>query len=131
MASAASYENFLREHVDFPTTNTSDPLQYCNRMMKRRKMATPSHCKHLNTFLHADPFYIQAVCGDGGTPTTGDLRESEAVFPLTLCRLLKSSWAPDCRYEGNSSTEKIIIACEDGQPVHLETEVPSVMEPWD
>ncbi|KAJ6651878.1 hypothetical protein lerEdw1_015983 [Lerista edwardsae] len=128
VASAASYRNFLREHVDFPTTNITDPLQYCNRMMQRREMATASHCKHLNTFLHADPSYIEAVCGDGGQPTTGDLRESNDVFPLTLCRLQKSSWAPDCKYDGSSSTERIVIACVDGEPVHLQTEVPSDME---
>lgn len=128
MANAASYKNFQREHIDFPTTNISNPLQYCNMMMQRRQMATENHCKHLNTFVHADPYYIEAVCGDGGKPTTGDLRESDAIFPLTLCRLLKGSWAPDCRYEGSSSTEKIIIACADGKPVHLQTEVPEVME---
>uniref|UniRef100_A0A8D2IQP0 Ribonuclease A-domain domain-containing protein n=1 Tax=Varanus komodoensis TaxID=61221 RepID=A0A8D2IQP0_VARKO len=119
------YQKFLREHVDYPMTEVPAFAGYCDIMMKRRHMANPYHCKHLNTFLHADVSQIQAVCGQGGEPTTGDLRESDTSFPLTLCKLQRGSWAPNCRYEEINNTERIIIACEDGYPVHLETEVPN------
>ncbi|XP_034991390.1 probable inactive ribonuclease-like protein 12 [Zootoca vivipara] len=125
VAGAESYQKFVRQHVDFPTTEAPDPRSYCNLMMRRRDLATSHHCKHLNTFVHADTSKIQLVCGEGGAPTTGDLRESNASFPLTLCQLQKGSWAPDCSYKGTDSTERIIIACEGGFPVHLETEVPA------
>ncbi|XP_061444784.1 probable inactive ribonuclease-like protein 12 isoform X2 [Rhineura floridana] len=125
VASAESYQKFLRQHVDYPTTETPDPQRYCNLMMRRRDMATSTHCKHLNTFVHVDTSQIQAVCGQAGEPTTGDLRESDASFPLTVCALQRGSWAPDCNYKGKNSTERIIIACEGGYPVHLETEVPN------
>uniref|UniRef100_A0A6J0VCM4 Ribonuclease n=1 Tax=Pogona vitticeps TaxID=103695 RepID=A0A6J0VCM4_9SAUR len=121
---AESYQKFLRQHVDYPMTQVPEAQYYCNLMMKRRNLATSGHCKHLNTFLHADTASIQAVCGQAGDPTTGDLRESHASFPLTICRLQKGSWAPDCRYQGISGLERIIIACEEGYPVHLQTEVP-------
>ncbi|XP_053121687.1 probable inactive ribonuclease-like protein 12 [Hemicordylus capensis] len=124
VASAASYQNFQREHIDYPTTQVPDPQQYCNLMMQRRDMATPKHCKHLNTFIHADPSHIQDVCGQGGQPTTGDLRESNAPFSLTMCKLRRGSWATSCQYERTSGSERIIIACANGYPVHLQTEVP-------
>ncbi|KAJ7313012.1 hypothetical protein JRQ81_004273 [Phrynocephalus forsythii] len=92
---AESYQKFLREHLDYPLTQVPESQCYCDLMMKRRNLATARHCKHLNTFLHVDTASVQAVCGQGGTPTTGDLRESHASFPLTLCRLQKGSWAPD------------------------------------
>nr|XP_056719008.1 ribonuclease-like [Euleptes europaea] len=125
LASAESYQKFLREHFDHPPTEVPDRGRYCDLLMKRRHMTSPHHCKHLNTFVHADTSRIIAVCGEGGQPTKGDLRESAESFPLTLCELEKGSWAPDCRYRVSDSVERIIIACEDGFPVHLETEVPN------
>uniref|UniRef100_A0A8D0DJC0 Ribonuclease A-domain domain-containing protein n=1 Tax=Salvator merianae TaxID=96440 RepID=A0A8D0DJC0_SALMN len=102
-----------------------DADSYCDFMMQDRNMATSHHCKHLNTFVHADTSQIQAVCDQAGKPTTGDLRESDDGFPLTLCGLQRGSWAPNCRYSGSHSIERIIIACEGGFPVHLQTEVPN------
>lgn len=121
---AESYQKFLGEHVDYPVTQVPNGQYYCELMMQRRKLATLRYCKHLNTFVHVDPALIRAVCGQAGDPTTGDLRESHASFPLTVCRLQKGSWAPDCRYQGSSGVERIVIACEQGYPVHLQTEVP-------
>ncbi|XP_003223918.2 probable inactive ribonuclease-like protein 12 [Anolis carolinensis] len=124
LASAKSYQKFLREHVDYPVTQVPDIQHYCSLMMKRRNMAKPNYCKHLNTFLHVDTPEIQAVCGQAGEPTTGDLRESQASFPMTVCHLQKGSWAPDCQYQGTQGIERVVIACEEGFPVHLETELP-------
>ncbi|XP_062993856.1 ribonuclease-like [Elgaria multicarinata webbii] len=131
VASAESFHKFLNQHVDYPMTEVPDAQRYCSLMMKRRNLATTNHCKHLNTFVHVDVSQIQAVCGQGGEPTTGDLRESYASFPLTLCKLQRGSWAPDCKYEGTTNTERIIIACEGGNPVHLQTEVPNYGGPDD
>ncbi|KAL8176480.1 UNVERIFIED_CONTAM: hypothetical protein K2H54_035368 [Gekko kuhli] len=123
-ARAGSYQKFLREHFDFPPTDVPERRLYCDLLMQRRRLATQHHCKHLNTFVHAEPAQLIDVCGEGGQPTTGDLRESADRFPLTLCRLRQGSWAPDCRYEVAGGVERIVIACEGGFPVHLETEVP-------
>ncbi|ETE58767.1 hypothetical protein L345_15509, partial [Ophiophagus hannah] len=128
MINAATFEKFLRQHVDYPRTEVPDAQWYCNLMMKRRHMATSKYCKHLNTFVHMEVPQIQAVCGPAGEPTTGDLRESNSSFPLTMCKLHRGSWAPDCNYIETSAVDRIIIACEDGYPVHLETEVPDYME---
>ncbi|XP_054851409.1 probable inactive ribonuclease-like protein 12 [Eublepharis macularius] len=125
VATAKSYQKFLMEHFDYPMSNVPDPQRYCDLLMKRRNMATSHHCKHLNTFVHADTSQIISVCGEGGEPLTGDLRESVDSFPLTLCKLKRGSWAPDCRYGVATGVEKIVIACENGFPVHLETEIPN------
>ncbi|XP_077171086.1 putative inactive ribonuclease-like protein 12 [Paroedura picta] len=124
LSSAESYEKFLREHVDFPPSTVPDRRFYCDVLMQRRRLATPHHCKHLNTFVHAHPTHLIPICGPAGQATTGDLRESNETFPLTLCKLRHGSWAPDCRYQATSGVERIIIACENGFPVHLETEEP-------
>ncbi|XP_025028430.1 ribonuclease-like [Python bivittatus] len=128
MTNAATFEKFLRQHVDYPMTEAPDPQRYCKLMMKRRHLATSRHCKHINTFVHTEVPQIQAVCGPAGEPTTGDLRESDTSFPLTVCKLQRGSWAPDCNYVGTSAVDRIIIACEDGNPVHLETEVPDYLK---
>ncbi|XP_060111766.1 ribonuclease-like [Heteronotia binoei] len=123
-AGAESYQKFLREHFDHPPTEVPDRRLYCDLLMQRRRLAGPHHCKHLNTFVHAQPERLIDVCGPGGEPTEGDLRQSHDRFPLTVCKLRHGSWAPDCRYEVADAVERIVIACEGGFPVHLETEIP-------
>uniref|UniRef100_A0A670ZMD5 Ribonuclease A-domain domain-containing protein n=1 Tax=Pseudonaja textilis TaxID=8673 RepID=A0A670ZMD5_PSETE len=122
-----SWAAFKNKHIDsksqYPPHNMN---LYCENQIRNRRMTSP-RCKPHNTFISA-PASIQAVCGPAGEPTVGDLRESNSSFPLTLCKLYRGSWAPDCNYIGTSAVNRIIIACEDGYPVHLETEVPGYME---
>ncbi|XP_067398645.1 ribonuclease-like [Emydura macquarii macquarii] len=117
------YEKFLRQHVDPSDPSPADPRRYCNDLMRRRDMATDRSCKHLNTFIHSSAEQIATVCGAGGEPAGGDLRLSEDAFPLTLCRLQGGAEPPNCDYGGSDSTQRIIIACVDGEPVHFETQV--------
>uniref|UniRef100_A0A8D0G568 Ribonuclease A-domain domain-containing protein n=1 Tax=Sphenodon punctatus TaxID=8508 RepID=A0A8D0G568_SPHPU len=122
-AAETRYEKFLRQHVDWPQTSAADARRYCNLLMQRRGMATASSCKRLNTFIHADPAQVAAVCGSAGDPTSGDQRQSKGRFSLTVCELQGGSQAPDCQYKGSTSTQRIVIACVNGDPVHFEKQL--------
>nr|XP_005311844.1 ribonuclease [Chrysemys picta bellii] len=116
------YEKFLRQHVDYPKSSAPDSRTYCNQMMQRRGM-TSAVCKFTNTFVHASATTITTVCGSGGTPASGDLRDSKASFALTTCRLQGGSQTPPCNYNADTSTQRIRIACVGGVPVHYDKSI--------
>ncbi|XP_067404301.1 ribonuclease-like [Emydura macquarii macquarii] len=112
------FGKFQRQHVAPPRTRDESDRVYCNRMMQNRGM-TSSKCKPTNTFIHVDDVKnITDVCGSGGTPAYGNLRDSNARFALTICKLRGGSQTTSCDYNGNTSTQRIRIACERGLPVH-------------
>ncbi|KAM7149920.1 ribonuclease [Macrochelys suwanniensis] len=115
-------EKFLRQHVDYPKSSAPDSRTYCNQMMQRRGMTSPV-CKFTNTFVHASADTITTVCGSGGTPASGDLRDSNASFSLTTCQLQGGSQKPPCNYNANASTQRIRIACGGGLPVHYDKSI--------
>ncbi|XP_026576409.1 ribonuclease-like isoform X1 [Pseudonaja textilis] len=114
---AADYETFLRQHYDNPKSNVGD--NYCNKMMQRRGMTQPK-CKEVNTFIHDTKNKIIAVCGDGGEAINNRLRRSKKQFRVTTCKMKGSSTKPPCDYRENESPRYIVIACENGLPVHYE-----------
>ncbi|CAM4550170.1 unnamed protein product [Lepidochelys kempii] len=113
------YDKFLRQHIDYPKTAAPDTRTYCNQMMQRRGMTSPV-CKFTNTFIHDSAASITTICGSGGTPAGGNLRDSKASFALTTCRLQGGSQRPPCNYNGGTSTQRIRIACDGGLPVHYD-----------
>ncbi|XP_038226107.2 ribonuclease [Dermochelys coriacea] len=113
------YKKFLRQHVDYPRTAILDARTYCNQMMQRRGMTSPV-CKFTNTFVHASTDSITTICGPGGTPVSGNLRDSTASFAITTCRLQGGSQRPPCNYNGGTSTQRIHITCEGELPVHYD-----------
>ncbi|XP_007442032.3 angiogenin-like [Python bivittatus] len=114
---AADYETFLRQHYDNPKSNVGN--RYCNTMMVRRGMTRPK-CKEVNTFIHDTKNEINAVCGNKGEPFGNGLRRSLKQFQVTTCTMKGTSTRPPCDYRGNSSPRYIVIACENGLPVHFD-----------
>lgn len=112
-------EKFHRQHVDFPRTNPEmDARRYCNLMMQRRGLTTSS-CKPSNTFIHAQPSSVDAICSHGGTLYNENYYDSSAPFEITACRITGGSQRPPCNYRGRPNLQRIRVACENGVPVHF------------
>ncbi|XP_067388287.1 ribonuclease-like [Emydura macquarii macquarii] len=116
------HEKFLRQHVDFPRSSAPDARRYCDLLMARRNL-TADACKPTNTFVHAPPAQVDAVCGPGGTPATENYHDSNGPFPLTTCRVTGGSQRPPCSYRGRTSTGRIRVACVGGMPVHYKAQL--------
>ncbi|XP_015687069.2 ribonuclease-like [Protobothrops mucrosquamatus] len=112
-----TYEDFLTKHYDNPKSNVGD--QYCNKMMQKRGMTKPK-CKEVNSFIHTTKNNIIDVCGTGGVAIDDRLRRSNKQFQVTTCKMKGSSTKPPCDYRENTSLRYIVIACENGLPVHYE-----------
>uniref|UniRef100_A0A6J0SHX2 Ribonuclease-like n=1 Tax=Pogona vitticeps TaxID=103695 RepID=A0A6J0SHX2_9SAUR len=116
------HDKFLRQHVDFPKTNSElDARRYCNLMMQKRGMTT-TFCKPSNTFIHASHSDVDAICSDGGTYYSENYYDSNRPVALTACRIVGgSSQNPPCSYRGRVSSQYVRVACLNGEPVHFKT----------
>ncbi|KAH0626308.1 hypothetical protein JD844_001220 [Phrynosoma platyrhinos] len=116
------HDKFLRQHIDFPKTSSElDARRYCNLMMQRRGM-TATFCKPSNTFIHAAHPDVHDICRNGGTYYNENYYDSNTPFSLTACRIIGGgSQSPPCNYRGRVSTQRIRVACLNGEPVHFKT----------
>nr|XP_060636123.1 ribonuclease-like [Anolis sagrei ordinatus] len=113
------HDKFLRQHVDFPKTNSElDARRYCNLMMQRRGM-TATVCKPSNTFIHGAHSEVDAICSNGGTYYSENYYDSTTSFPITACRIAGGSQGPPCNYRGRITTQRVRVACINGEPVHF------------
>lgn len=80
-------------------------------------------CKFTNTFVHVSATSITSICGSGGTPVSGNLRDSKASFTLTTCQLQGGSERAACNYNGGTCTHCISIACVGGLLVHYDKSI--------
>ncbi|XP_067392777.1 ribonuclease-like [Emydura macquarii macquarii] len=126
------FGKFKRQHVadprpDYQNNRYLNNSTYCNDMMQRQSMTSPV-CKFTNTFIHVDNVNpVTDVCGSRGTPAHGNLRDSNARFPLTTCKHQGKTQRPPCKYSETTSTQRIRIACDkEGDPVHYEKSIQSV-----
>ncbi|XP_067400690.1 ribonuclease-like [Emydura macquarii macquarii] len=119
LSEGASYQQFLTRHVDFPKTGAPNDLIYCNTLMQRRGLTRPV-CKSSNTFVHAPPAQLQAVCHGAGRWYTRNLFDSNAAFPLTMCEVLPGSLPGLCNYRATLFTRRIRVACHQRLPVHFD-----------
>ncbi|XP_067325619.1 angiogenin-like [Anolis sagrei] len=110
------YIHFLNQHRDNSNPNTGG--RYCNDMMAKRGLTRPN-CKVKNSFIHATDTAIKAVCGDRGEPY-GTMRLSCEAFRVTTCDLKGGSTRPPCDYRHDNRPRYIVIACEEGYPVHFD-----------
>ncbi|CAO2590447.1 Ang [Lemmus lemmus] len=110
------YKKFLTQHYD-PNPDGRDN-RYCERTMRERRLTSP--CKEFNTFVHATTNSIKAVCGTDGEPYRDGLRKSISQFQITNCRHRGGSPRPPCRYRATRDSRHIVVACENGLPVHLD-----------
>nr|XP_034992947.1 angiogenin-like [Zootoca vivipara]XP_034992948.1 angiogenin-like [Zootoca vivipara]XP_034992949.1 angiogenin-like [Zootoca vivipara] len=114
----AGYQKFVTQHYDNPKSSVGK--QYCDVMMKRRGLDKPA-CKQVNTFIHDTKKNIIAVCtASGGKDYGKGLRISLRPFTVTTCKLKGGSSRPPCKYSDNKSSRYIVIACQDGKPVHFD-----------
>ncbi|XP_014636027.1 PREDICTED: angiogenin [Ceratotherium simum simum] len=111
------YRDFLTKHYDAKPTGRND--RYCESMMVRRGLTTP--CKDTNTFIHGKKTGIKAICGDkNGETYNGNLRISKTPFQVTTCKHVGGSPRPPCRYRATPGYRNIVVACENGLPVHFD-----------
>ncbi|EDL33995.1 angiogenin, ribonuclease A family, member 5 precursor [Mus musculus] len=110
------YKNFLNQHYDAKPTGRD--YRYCESMMKKRKLTSP--CKEVNTFIHDTKNNIKAICGENGRPYGVNLRISNSRFQITTCKHKGGSPKPPCQYKAFKDFRYIVIACEDGWPVHFD-----------
>ncbi|XP_003229328.1 angiogenin [Anolis carolinensis] len=110
------YIHFLNQHRDNSNPNTGG--RYCNDMMKKRGLTRPN-CKQKNSFIHASDNAIKAVCGEKGEPY-GNMRLSCDAFRVTTCNMKGGSTRPPCDYRHDNRPRYIVIACEQGYPVHYD-----------
>lgn len=114
------YRHFLNQHYDHEPQGRND--RYCETMMRRRHLTSP--CKDINTFVHGNSGSIRAICEDtNGSPYGDNLRISRSAFQITTCRHIGGSPFPPCRYRATRGSRIIVVACEEGFPVHLDESV--------
>nr|2J4T_A Chain A, ANGIOGENIN-4 [Mus musculus]2J4T_B Chain B, ANGIOGENIN-4 [Mus musculus] len=116
LAQNERYEKFLRQHYDAKPQGRDD--RYCESMMKERKLTSP--CKDVNTFIHGTKKNIRAICGKKGSPYGENFRISNSPFQITTCTHSRGSPWPPCGYRAFKDFRYIVIACEDGWPVHFD-----------
>ncbi|XP_028729356.1 angiogenin [Peromyscus leucopus] len=124
----ARYIKFLKQHYDANPKGRDD--RYCGSMMRKRDLTSP--CKDRNTFIHGNKDSIKAVCGENGNPYENNLRISISEFQVTTCRHTGGSSGRRCRYRASRDFRRIVIACENGLPVHFDESVisPKQAGPW-
>lgn len=111
------YKHFLTQHYDAKPKGRND--RYCDSMMERRELTSP--CKDTNTFIHGNKGSIKAICGNkNGNPHGEHLRISKSPFQVTTCKHVGGSPRPPCRYRATAGFRHIVIACENGLPVHFD-----------
>ncbi|KAM9121369.1 ribonuclease-like [Pangshura tecta] len=113
LASATSWtrlkNRFRRHHVDFPQSSDEFPNNYCEKMMRRRRI----YGTLINTFIHAPMRSITRVCSVGGIHVSNGLRKSIFHFTVTTCRYNPYIDA----YTKESYSRHIVIGCWNQLPV--------------
>uniref|UniRef100_A0ABK0M3H5 Angiogenin n=1 Tax=Rattus norvegicus TaxID=10116 RepID=A0ABK0M3H5_RAT len=110
------YTKFLTQHYDAKPKGRD--ARYCESMMRRRGLTSP--CKEVNTFIHGNKGSIKAICGANGSPYGENLRISQSPFQITTCKHTGGSPRPPCRYRASAGFRHVVIACENGLPVHFD-----------
>uniref|UniRef100_A0A672GBT8 Ribonuclease A-domain domain-containing protein n=1 Tax=Salarias fasciatus TaxID=181472 RepID=A0A672GBT8_SALFA len=113
------YEKFISQHI-----NTGMSVNRCDQVIGQKGIRTvDGMCKETNTFILANTGRVKPVCGWAGQPR-GLLTESQNLFPLIVCELRnQGSRPPRCQYRGRALTRRIVIACEQGYPVHYDQDI--------
>ncbi|XP_016050174.1 angiogenin [Erinaceus europaeus] len=115
-----AYRNFLTRHYDAKPKGRDH--KYCESMMGKRGMTRP--CKDFNTFVHGTKESIKAICTDeNGSPYGPEFRISKSSFQVTNCKHYGGSSRPPCKYRATSGSRRIVIACRNGLPSHLDESI--------
>ncbi|GAA6102241.1 ribonuclease pancreatic-like [Tachysurus ichikawai] len=114
-AEAQSWRAFKRKHV-YLNMNTPS----CTQKITYENINYPGTCKYKNSFIKATDTQVQAICQRGGTPLGGNLYESNARFTVVTCTTRDTT--PPCTYSGRQALKYVTVACEQGFPVHYQSE---------
>lgn len=121
----ARYKKFINQHINEDMSQTR-----CDAEISKRGISKPdsNECKETNTFILARPKQVKPVCGSAGEPY-GQMRKSLKPFHVVVCTL-KNQGArhPRCQYSGASRTRRIAIKCEQGFPVHFDSDIVVINE---
>ncbi|KAF4115061.1 hypothetical protein G5714_002550 [Onychostoma macrolepis] len=111
----ARYQKFLNQHLA-PFVNR----EMCTDVIRNRNIVSETGgCKPVNTFIQANENQITAVCGRNNR-LNNNLFQNNQQFSVVTCNLRSGQW-PNCVYDtGRLSTRYIVLACEQGLPVHYE-----------
>lgn len=115
------YDKFINQHIKADMTADA-----CDKVITQRSISKTdsNECKETNTFIQTSTSYVKPVCADAGEPYDEQLRKSTKPFPVVVCKLKnEEARLPRCQYRGQSRTSYIVIACEDGLPVHFAEDI--------
>uniref|UniRef100_A0A8C9XAV8 Ribonuclease A-domain domain-containing protein n=1 Tax=Sander lucioperca TaxID=283035 RepID=A0A8C9XAV8_SANLU len=102
-----SWSEFYNKHINAGMTDGQ-----CTDVMR----------KPFNTFITGNVDAVQAVCGEGGAPYGNGYVISYDYFKIVDCYLVHQNppaVPPNCYYRGDESERRIIVRCENGEPVHF------------
>ncbi|KAM3612088.1 uncharacterized protein V6R79_002569 [Siganus canaliculatus] len=112
------YKKFQNQHIIEQMSTNS-----CAEVIQERKIKLLGKgCKKINTFIQASINEVKPVCGNDGEPY-GNMTKSLKPFDIVVCTLNetnKKAKYPNCHYDGEAFTTKIIIECIQGFPVHYD-----------
>ncbi|XP_026213875.1 ribonuclease-like 3 [Anabas testudineus] len=113
------YEKFINQHI-----NGQMRENRCDDVIRSRRITqtNSNDCKETNTFIRAGTGLVRGICGDAGAPY-GLMRRSLKPFNVVVCKLKNQSRYPHCQYRGQDRTRYIVIACDQGFPVHFEEDI--------
>ncbi|XP_010865543.1 ribonuclease-like 3 [Esox lucius] len=113
------YIHFLNQHVHNGMTK-----QKCTGYIGYLKLTEPNsnRCKEINTFIATDGNRVNDICRQAGRrlENNRDLYESNKPFPVVTCKLTSGMFHDKCEYRGSESTRRVVIACDQGWPVHYD-----------
>ncbi|KAK2848684.1 hypothetical protein Q5P01_008518 [Channa striata] len=114
------YKHFINQHI-----NGRMSVGSCDAEIQRRGIIVTgsNECKETNTFILANTNHVKAICGKAGTPY-GGMKKSNNPFSIIVCQLKnQGARRSHCQYRGQARTRKIVIACEEGLPVHFAEDI--------
>lgn len=118
----ARYRNFINQHI-----NGRMSVNSCSDVIRNRGITqtNTNQCKETNTFIRATTNLVEAICQRAGQPygQRRELRVSLQPFNIVVCKLRNQVRQPHCEYRGQDRTRNIVIACENGFPVHFEEDI--------
>uniref|UniRef100_A0A3Q2CD80 Ribonuclease A-domain domain-containing protein n=1 Tax=Cyprinodon variegatus TaxID=28743 RepID=A0A3Q2CD80_CYPVA len=121
LSHSVDFDRFLKfkiQHIIKP----DEMEKGCDAVINSRQIRNEhtGKCKPLNTFILHSVENVIPVCESGVAITGKNLKKSKGKFHTVLCSLSGNENDNPCRYTSINENENIVIACEAGEPVHLE-----------
>lgn len=109
-----AYEKFKNQHI----IDEINMKKGCEKLIQEKHIQDKSNCKKENTFILSNVDDVISVCT--GMPIRDNLYRSTETFHFVLCTLIGDQTSKPCKYKSTEKEEQIMIACNDGKPVHFQ-----------